>query len=244
MTRNADADWDRWPVTTYLAENYRVVHPSDAAVIAAHSAYYRRIPAGSLDRTVELGAGPNLYPLMLASAASRHIDAVETSAANVAYLRAQVTGGADPSWAAFHDECRRHNPDLPDLPTALSRVRVRHADLTSAVGAGYDLASMHFVAESVTTDPAEFRALCGAFAAAVRPGGHLVAAFMNGMPTYSLGDGSTWPGLPVDADTVAEVFAPLTRECVVTVVPRDETLPAYGDDGMIVLHGRTRAHRT
>lgn len=240
MTRNADADWDRWPVDHYLAENYRVVHPSDAAVIAAHSAYYRRIPAGSLARTVELGAGPNLYPLLLAAAASRRIDAVEPSAANVAYLTGQLTDGPDASWSAFHAECRRHNPDLPDLPDALARIHLRRADLASARGAGYDLASMHFVAESVTTDEAEFGELCASFVAAVRPGGHLVAAFMAGMPTYSLGDGSSWPGLPVDADILAAVFAPLTREYAVTVVPRDETLPAYGDDGMLVLHARAR----
>ena len=31
---NADVDWNRWPVSTYLAENYRDYHVSDDAVIA------------------------------------------------------------------------------------------------------------------------------------------------------------------------------------------------------------------
>lgn len=80
-TRNDDVDWDSWPVQDYLAENYREIHPSDAAVIAHHSEVYRGIAPGSAARSVEFGAGPNLYPLLLAAAASRRIDAVEASAA-------------------------------------------------------------------------------------------------------------------------------------------------------------------
>jgi len=237
--RNADADWDAWPVEQYLAENYRELHPSDAAVIAAHSRLYRGIEPGSLRRTVEFGAGPNLYPLLLAAAASRHIDAVEPGAAGVAYLRAALTDGPEPSWGRFYAECRRHNPALPvTMRQALARVHVHRAPLTAPPAAPYDLASMHFVAESVTADEDEFRSLCAAFVAAVRPGGRLVAAFMAGMPTYRLGDGSVWPGLPVDADLLRSVFRPLVEDLDLTVIPRDTTLPSYGDDGMLVLHAR------
>ncbi|MDT7582150.1 MAG: hypothetical protein QOK35_3414, partial [Pseudonocardiales bacterium] len=57
--RNADLDWDRWPVPTYLAENYRQLHASDDAVIAHHSAFYRDLAPGSVARSVEIGTGPN-----------------------------------------------------------------------------------------------------------------------------------------------------------------------------------------
>src|SRR5690606_20041075 len=103
---NADVDWDAWPVQTYLAENYRELHPADDAVLAHHSAYYRRLPADGIELSLEFGAGPNLYPLLLASGCSRRIHAVEPSAANLAYLRRQVRDGADPSWQAFHTRCR------------------------------------------------------------------------------------------------------------------------------------------
>ena len=81
--RNADPDWDRWPVPVYLAENYRNLHESDDAVIAHHSAAYRELAAGSLGRAVEIGTGPNLYPLFLASGAARRIDAVDRSEAGL-----------------------------------------------------------------------------------------------------------------------------------------------------------------
>lgn len=237
--RNDDVDWDSWPVEDYLAENYRALHPCDAAVIAHHAAYYRTLPAGSVARSVEFGAGPNLYPLLLASAVSRRIDAVEAGAANVAYLRRQLARGPDGSWRVFHALCRRLDPRIPAaLPAALARVRVVHGDVRALPSGRYGLASMHFVAEGAGEDFAEFAAFCGHFARCVVPGGHLVAAFMENLPSYRIGADSRWPGCPVDPDGVRRVFAPLTEDLAVTRIDADPTLPDYGDSGMVLLTAR------
>jgi hypothetical protein len=237
--RNTDLDWDRWPVSTYLEENYRELHASDDAVIVHHSAFYRDLAAESLGRTVELGAGPNLYPLFLASGAARRIDAVDRSAAGLGYLRQQIDVGPDPLWAPYWDRCRTLNPSLPSTAhAALARVQVVADDAFSLAGAGYDLASMHFVAESVTEDPDEFAAFCAAFAATVRPGGHLIAAFMENMRRYELGDGSRWPGIPVDVAAVTRAFATLTEDLQVSRIDADPGLPDYGYSGMVLLRAR------
>ncbi|MEU2762817.1 class I SAM-dependent methyltransferase [Streptomyces sp. NPDC007094] len=242
VTRNDDVDWDRWPVQDYLAENYRDLHPSDAAVIAHHSAVYRRIRKGGAARSVEFGAGPNLYPLLLASAASRRIDAVEASAAGVRYLLGQLARGPDASWEPFHALCRELNPDVPPTPQkSLSAVRVVHADVRSLEPGTYDIASMNFVAEGVTEDFTEFADFCGRFARSARPGGLLVAAFMENMPTYRIGPASRWPGCPVDSSVVTEVFAPLTDDLRVTRTGPDPSLPDYGDSGMVLLSAVRRA---
>lgn len=239
--RNADRDWDAWPVPTYLAENYRTLHRCDAAVIAHHAAFYRGLAPESLARAVEVGAGPNLYPLFLASGAARRIDAVDRSAAGLSYLRRQLADGPDPSWRPFWARCRALHPGLPATPeSALARVRVHAGDAFALAGAGYDLASMHFVAESATEDTDEFAAFCAAFVAAVRPGGHLVAAFMENMGRYALGDGSRWPGLPVDTEAVTRAFAPLTTDLHVTRIDPDPDLPDYGYTGMVLLTARRR----
>jgi hypothetical protein len=237
--RNDSADWDSWPVQTYLTENYRELHPGDAAVIDHHSAFYRRFEPGSLDRTLEFGAGPNLYPLMLAAAASRRIDAVERGTANVAYLTRQVREGPDESWQPFYAYCRARNPALPaTLAEALTRVRIAHGNALDVPAGRYALASMTFVAESVTEDVAEFAVFCTAFAGSVRPGGYLVAAFMENMATYRLGDGSRWPGIPVDAGTVRDTFAPHVTDLAVSRIDTDPTLPDYGYTGMVLLTAR------
>ena len=108
--RNADLDWDRWPVPTYLAENYRELHRCDDAVIVHHSAFYRDLAPGSVERSVEIGTEPNLYPLFLASGAARHIDAVDAGAAGLAYLRQQLAGEPDPSWRPFGRGAARSTP--------------------------------------------------------------------------------------------------------------------------------------
>ena len=99
---------------------------------------------------------------------------------------------------------------------------------------------MDFVAKSVTEDPDEFARFCGAFVASVRPGGHVVAAFMENMGRYELGDGSRWPGIPVDVAKVSEVFAPLTDDLRVSRIDADPDLPEYGYTGMVLLRARRR----
>lgn len=240
--RNADADWDRWPVDAYVDENYRRLHPSDAAVIRHHAGVYRELVPGSIARSVECGTGPNLYPLMQAAAASRRIDAVEPGASNIAYLTRQLRYGPDPHWTAFYDLCRALDPALPArLREALARVRVVPGSARTLPDGAYDLASMNFVAESVTEDLSEFAALCSAFIRSVRPGGLLVAAFMENMPSYRIASGARWPACPVDAETVRDVFAPYTERLRVTRVPKDPTLPEYGDTGMVLLRAVRRA---
>ncbi|MCQ9132183.1 NNMT/PNMT/TEMT family class I SAM-dependent methyltransferase [Streptomyces hilarionis] len=238
---NDDVNWDRWPVEDYLAENYRELHPSDAAVITHHSAFYREFAPDGVARSVEIGAGPNLYPLILASAVSRRVDAVEAGASNAAYLRRQLNGTPDRSWLPFHALCRSLNPDVPaTLEESLSAVRLVHGDLRSVEPGGYGLASMHFVAEGATEDFEEFKEFCRRFVRCVAPGGRLVAAFMENMPTYRIGADSRWPGCPVDTDVITEVFTPLTDRLTVGRIPSDPTLPDYGDTGMVLLTGIAR----
>ncbi|MEU2236016.1 class I SAM-dependent methyltransferase [Streptomyces vietnamensis] len=236
VRRNRDADWNAWPVDDYLTENYRGLHPYDIGVIRHHAAVYRRFAPGSLSRTLELGAGPNLYPLMLAGAAARHVDALEPSAANVRYLRGQLTHGIDDSWQPFYELCRSLDPALPEsCAEALRRVRIVRGTADDLRPDTYDLASMHFVAESVTEDVDEFNAVCAAFVRAVRPGGTLVAAFMERMPSYRIGAGPVWPACPVDEAALRAFFAPRTTGLRIARLAKDLTLPEYGDTGVLLL---------
>lgn len=240
--QNRDVDWDQWPVSAYLDEIYRAVQPDDDAVIAHHSAFFRRFPRGHFGRSLELGAGPNLYPLMLAAAVSRDIEVVEPSAASVAYLDRQLRDGPEESWQLFYRRCRDLQPELPAMLTeALARVHVRRGGAGDLRPDTYDLASMHFVAESATEDPDEFRELCLAYAGSVRPGGWLVAAFMENMGRYRIGSGPTWPGYPVDAAIVRSVFEPVTTELVIDRIDSAATSDGYETTGMILLTARRPA---
>lgn len=241
IRRNVDADWHRWPVATYLAENYRQLHTCDVAVINHHSAFYRQMARSSIQRSVEIGAGPNLYPLLLAAGACRHIDALDPSTANVAYLQDQLSRGADQSWQPFYDRCRALDGDLPaTMAEALQGVTARLGNLDDLEPGSYDLASMNFVAESISEDLAEVTAFCRRFARSVRPGGRLVASFMERQARYQLGDGSQWPGCPIDVEDVLRIFEAEVDQLEVSRIDSDPALPDYygGYTGMILLTAR------
>jgi hypothetical protein len=241
VLRNADVDWDQWPVADYIAENYRQLHPSDAAVIDHHSRFLAQFRPGTFRRSLELGAGPNLYPLMLVSACSEAVDAVEPSAASVRYLQEQLVAGPDPHWNAFLQRGRALNPALPADPTeALRHVRIVHAAASSVSPDSYGLVSMHFVAEGVSDEYAEFAEVCRTFVHAAQAGGYVVAAFMENLGAYSIADGQRWPAFPVDADIVYETFAPMTDDLSIARIDADPTLPDYGYTGMLMLTARRR----
>jgi hypothetical protein len=240
--RNGDVAWDGFDVDGYLEDNYTCLHDMDRRILTELSPYYAGIPAGSVGRSLDLGTGPNLYPLMLAAAASRNLEALDHSAANVAYLRRTVRRGADPLWQPFWALCRSLNPALgQDLGAVLRTVRVHHASGFDLADRRYEMASMFFVAESVTGDSEEFAQMCRRFAATVVPGGHLVAAFMAGMPAYSLA-GQTLPAFPLDEQTLEATMRPVTTGLRVWRLPADPTLP-YDHDGVLLLTARRRGDR-
>lgn len=242
QVHNGDVAWDGFDTGGYVADNYATLHDFDRQIITTLSPYYRALRPGSLASSLDIGTGPNVYPLMLAAAASRRLEALDYSASNVAYLRGICRDGADPSWHPFWQLCRQLNAILPtDLDDLLQRLTVRQGDAFDLPSLGYDLVSMFFVAESVTGDRDEFEELCRRFARAAVTGGHLVAAFMAGMPDYALG-GETLPAFPLDERTLRAVLQPITRDLCVWRLPADPSLP-YEHDGVLLVTARALGDR-
>ena len=238
--RNGELPWDLFDTEAYLADNYAELHDLDRQIIQTLSRYYRTLPVAGLARTLDVGTGPNLYPLMLVSAASRRCEVVELSTSNVDYLTRCLRDGVEPAWEPFWRLCREGNDALPaDLHQALARVLVSQGSAFDLPARRYDLVSMFFVAESVTGDRAEFETLCRRFAGAAVPGGHLVAAFMAGMPAYRLA-GEVFPALAVDEAALRAALVDVTDELIVSRLPPDPTLP-YTHDGVLLLTARARA---
>ncbi len=235
---NADVAWDGFDTRGYVADNYASLHEVDRRIITTLAPFYRSLPPASVRTALDVGTGPNLYPLMLAGAASRRIDVVEHSAANVEHLRRVCAQGADPCWLPFWQLCRDLLPALPaDLSQVLGRVQVTQGSAFALPARRYDLVSMFFVAESVTGERAEFELLTQRFVRAAVPGGRLVAAFMAGMPQYELG-GDVLPSFPLDEPALEHVVGPLTRDLHIVRLPADPTLP-YEHDGVLLLTARS-----
>ena len=234
---NGDVAWNDFDTEGYVTDNYATLHDFDRHIITALSPYYRSLAPRSLACSLDVGTGPNLYPLMLVAAASRRQEVLERGARNVAYLGRACREGADPAWAPFWRLCRQLNPALPtELDDVLRGLAVHQGDAFHLPSGRYGLVSMFFMAESVTADRDEFKQLCHRFALAAAPGGHLVAAFMAGMPEYELG-GQTLPSFALDRHTLEAVMRPVTRQLRVRQLPADPTLP-YRHDGVLLLTAR------
>jgi hypothetical protein len=236
---NRDVAWNHFDTAGYVADNYATLHDFDRRIITTLSPYYRSLEPGSLGRSLDVGTGPNLYPLMLAGAATRWQEVLEYSTRNVAYLERSRRTGADRAWAPFWQLCRELDPALPaDLDQVLDRLTVHHGNAFDLPRGRYDLVSMFFMAESVTGDREEFEELSHRFADAAARGGHLVAAYMAGMPKYELG-GEILPSFPLDRHTLEAVMRPVTRQLRIWELPPDPTLP-YEHDGVLLLTARAR----
>ena len=241
--RNGDVDWDSFDTATYIADNYAELHSADREIISRLSGFYRELPPGSVQRSLELGAGPNLYPLMLAGCVSRHIEVVERSAANVTHLRNVFSQDPPPEhWQPFWRLSRELNPALPqDLRSVLDRVVCRQGNAFDLEPGLYGLGSMFFVAESVTSDENEFRTMCCRFVESVRPGGYVVAAFMAGMSEYGVAE-EVLPSYPLSEDRLADVFGAYTERLQIRKIPPDASLP-YQYDGMLLMTGHRSEYR-
>jgi hypothetical protein len=141
------------------------------------------------------------------------------SASNVRWLHEQLDDDIQPwTWEPFWREIRKEQgyADL-DFP----RKRLREACVAKPGYAGieqlsvfdlpegrWDLGTMFFVAESITEDPAEFRAAVARFAGALTPGAPFAAAFMAGSNGISMA-GNQFPALSIDADDVKRQFTGL-----------------------------------
>ncbi|WP_189980017.1 SCO2525 family SAM-dependent methyltransferase [Streptomyces capoamus] len=184
---NAEARWDSFDPVAYVRKNYRTVLPVDAeimAIVRAHfSDHFRRLP-GLRVRGIDVGAGANLYPSFMMLPWCDEITLLDRARPNLHYLQQQL-GTHDHGWDAFWRELC---PDdayatLPGGPWERLRevARVEQGDLRALVDRPeqWQLGTMFFVAESLSTAAEEFHEGVGCFLRSLEPGAPFAAAFME-----------------------------------------------------------------
>ncbi len=102
--------------------------------------------------------------------------------------------------------------------------------------ARWNMGTMFFVAESITEDPAEFRAAVASFIGALAPGAPFAAAFMAGSNGYPVDDTHV-PALPIKPDDVERHLTTLgVREPSVELLATSHRV-RDGYEAMIVATG-------
>jgi hypothetical protein len=105
----------------------------------------------------------------------------------------------------------------------------------------WDVGSMMFVAESISTSWDDFRAAVSGFVRALRPGAPLAIAFMENSRGYRTGQ-HRYPAVPVTVDHIHDVLEPITDQLHLHRIGKPRRPFRAGYDGMILATARAAAH--
>jgi hypothetical protein len=236
--------WDTFEVKPYLEKNYKNnQEAADLAIMDKLSEFYSELVDswGRDLRIVDVGGGPNLYPLIAAAPFASCIEEVEYSQPNCDYLRQQINGEFDSeTWEAWLEHASEHleenhlsDETEPEQLQALlsNKLSVRRGslyELPAVTRAEHrrqgheaeedlaDVVSMHFVAESITDDASTFRSGLIAAVESTRPGGWLVASFVAENTTNAVRYGDHFH--PVINVSAADIENILDEFCDVVIV--------------------------
>jgi hypothetical protein len=252
QARNRDVDWDSFDPVEYWENNYRTLRNDDQSIIEMVGEFFfrhfQKNPQTHSGRALDIGSGGNLYPALALLPWSATITLTDVSAPSLAWLAAAAAGdGTDARgrwvWQPFWAEYARYAgyQQLPDPRGQLAaRHEVRQQDVLSLEPARWDLGTMFFVAESITSDQDEFSAAVAAFLGALVPGAPFAAALMDSSVGYRVGERSFPAVRSVDVPLVRRVLSPFSGDLTVTRVDVPAHDPAQdGYEGMIVATGTT-----
>jgi len=247
--RNRDVDWRTFNSVSYWEDNYRVLRSDDREIVQAvagfFSDHFGKNPGTELLRGLDAGSGANLYPALGLLPWSGKITLTDLAPGNIAWLNRAAAGiGVEneeggwvwqPSWAEY-----ARFPGYRQLANPRQLLAVRHEVLRLNVlelpEADWDLGTMFFVAESMTSDQDEFRAASTAFLRALVPGAPFAAAFRGGAFEYQVA-GVSFPAVgAVDAELIETVLSRFSADLEVIKID----IPARADyDGIVLALGTT-----
>jgi len=233
--------WSDFDSEAYFQHYYGEPHVDDERVVRlACAALKEAKPDGAALECVDVGTGPNLFPLLCALPRAGRITAWEFSTSNVEWLRAELASDSlRPQWKQFWNVAlEAYGPEgaLPKNPLSALRqkTRIEQGSIYDLPERRWDAATMFFCAESITEKESEFESACARFARCVRSGGTLVAAFLAGSSGYPVA-GRPFPALNISESRIQAVFAPLAIETQTQEIGIVEKEVRGGYTGMIFL---------
>jgi hypothetical protein len=241
--RNDAVRWSDFDAGDYYTRNYASVLPEDAEIIQCASKFLIEAcgPPSPVKRAVDVGAGTNLYPSLLMIPWAEHIVFTERAPANIDWLRQNlVDAPGEWPWQPFWDLVA----DLPCYQTISDPRRrlaaaheIRMQSIFELSERTWDLGSMFFVADGMTTDEAEFEFAVRKFLAALLPGSPFLMAFMEGSRGYVV-HGKPFPSVKISPRSLDSLLAKLPVTGT-SVLRTDNSVRALrpGYDAMLLVTG-------
>jgi hypothetical protein len=211
---NEAAAWSDFDTDAYWHNNYASVLPEDAEIIRCASKFLTEAcgPPSPYKRAVDVGAGANLYPGLLMLPWAKNIVFTEYASPNINWLSENLADTpGEWHWQPFWDLVA----SLPGYRAVehprheLAAVHeVRTVSIFDLPPSAWDLGSMFFVADGMTTEEAEFKRAVRSFLGALVPGSPFMMAFMESSAGYDVG-GIRFPAVKVTPTSLDVVLADL-----------------------------------
>ncbi|WP_250037432.1 SCO2525 family SAM-dependent methyltransferase [Paractinoplanes maris] len=233
--------WERFNSDAYFTANYGRLRSDDATIIKIVADYFKKNqPVPDLGQAIDVGPGANLYPALVMLPYASRVTLFERSFANRDWL-ARELDTPHGSWWQFWDAISAgrsaYDPINKPLETLHGRVRIERGNVFSLEPDQYDVGTMFFVAESITSRIDEFQRATRLFVNALKRNAPFAAAFMRLSSGYVVA-GERFPACSIDEDDVHRALAPVARNVTVHRVRSKGLRPGY--DGMMVATGRRK----
>jgi hypothetical protein len=240
--RNEDFAWARFDPDAYVAHYYGEPHPDDDEVVRRTCAALATAARQDLS-VIDVGTGPNLFPLFAALPVSRRLTVWEYADTNIAWLRRELARESlRPPWLHFWEvAASAHAPSrrLIGDPTAELRdkTEIVQGSIFDLPRRQWDAATMFFCAESITARQDEFERACAAYASSVKEGGVLAAAFLAGSRGYRVGE-EDYPAVSVTEQSLRCAFEGLARDIELSAIGAMDQEIRSGYSGMVFMSAR------
>lgn len=235
---NDDFAWSRFDPEAYVEHYYGDPHPDDDEVVRLTCRALAK--AGPDAKTIDVGTGPNLFPLFAALPIAKHLTVWEYAESNIAWMKRELAGGVlRAPWTHFWDVVCAERGAAFDNPIAAlaQRTDIVQGSIFDLPQRRWDAATMFFCAESITAEQQEFERACAAFASAVKPGGVLAAAFLAGSRGYRVGE-EDYPAVAVNPTALEHAFATVARDMNIQPIGAMAEEIRSGYAGMLFLTAR------
>src|SRR5262249_53460844 len=153
--------------------------------------------------TIDIGTGPNLFPLFAALPVAKRLTVWEYAQSNIDWMRRELAGGVlRGPWTHFWEVAGGGATTNP-IAALSAQTDIVQGSIFDLPARRWDAATMFFCAESITEQQQEFERACAAYAQCVRPGGVLAAAFLAGSRGYRVAE-VDYPAVSVTPTTLEQ----------------------------------------
>jgi NNMT/PNMT/TEMT family protein len=247
---NRDYPWDEFNSVEYFKFNYVNLRDDDREIVEIVRDFLARklakteLRAGA--RGIDVGTGANLYPALTMLPFCEHITLYEHSEANVQWLHEQSATGWpswDEAWSQFWDLLSERAPygevDDPRIRLANQVEIVKGDVLDHSVHGRFDIGTMFFVAESISTQPAEFLEAMNHFFRMLKPNAPFAMAFMEHSQGYHVGE-QQFPATDIGEQEVWNCLRHHASDFSLHRLSAEHKPLREHYTGMIVAHGRIK----